>query len=182
MTHSAVTTIKTAAGGLDAPPVGRRTRSVRPQDIDRLVGARIRARRVMLGMTLQQLAEAIGVTYQQANKYERGTNRVAAGRLAAIAAALGAPVGSFFEDLERTPRNTPTGEQRMLLELARNFLALPSRRHQESICAIVRALAEPPAGSDERPVHDAPRSGEPTVRMSQARVHRDVDGAVAALL
>lgn len=181
MTHSALTTIETAAGGLEAPSVGRRTGRVRSQDVDRLVGARIRARRIMLGMTLQQLAEAIGVTYQQANKYERGTNRVAAGRLAAIAAALGAPVSSFFEDLGAPPGGSPTGEQRMLLDLARNFLALPSRRHQESICAIVRALAEASSGSADHPV-DAPRSGKPTVGMSGVRAHRAVEGAATVLL
>ena len=51
------------------------------QDIDRYLGMRVRERRVMLGLTQQQLAELIGVTYQQAHKYEKGTNRVAAGRL-----------------------------------------------------------------------------------------------------
>ncbi|HLY58110.1 MAG TPA: helix-turn-helix transcriptional regulator, partial [Stellaceae bacterium] len=51
----------------------------RTQDIDRHVGARIRERRIMLGLTQQQLADLIGVTYQQAHKYERGINRVSAG-------------------------------------------------------------------------------------------------------
>ena len=53
--------------------------------IDDHVGARIRERRIMLGLTQQQLAEMIGVTYQQAHKYERGINRVSAGRLFEIA-------------------------------------------------------------------------------------------------
>ena len=51
------------------------------QDVDRHVGRRIRERRTMLGLTQQQLAERIGVTYQQAHKYETGDNRVSAGRL-----------------------------------------------------------------------------------------------------
>src|SRR6516165_8858642 len=55
--------------------------------IDDHVGARIRERRIMLGLTQQQLAEMIGVTYQQAHKYERGINRVSAGRSAAGHAA-----------------------------------------------------------------------------------------------
>ena len=50
------------------------------------IGGRIRERRIMLGLTQQQLAEMIGVTYQQAHKYERGINRVSAGRLFEIAA------------------------------------------------------------------------------------------------
>ncbi|MBV9553720.1 MAG: helix-turn-helix transcriptional regulator, partial [Alphaproteobacteria bacterium] len=53
----------------------------RTQDIDHHVGARVRERRIMLGFTQQQLADLIGVTYQQAHKYERGINRISAGRL-----------------------------------------------------------------------------------------------------
>ena len=58
-----------------------RPRRSRPQDMDRHVGARMRERRIMLGLTQQQMAELIGVTYQQAHKYEKGINRIAAGRL-----------------------------------------------------------------------------------------------------
>ena len=68
----------------------------RPQDIDRHVGARMRERRIMLGLTQQQMAELIGVTYQQAHKYEKGINRVAGGRLYAIAQALGVEVSYFL--------------------------------------------------------------------------------------
>src|SRR5665213_1944577 len=57
----------------------------RTQDIDHHVGARVRERRIMLGFTQQQLADLIGVTYQQAHKYERGINRISAGRLFEIA-------------------------------------------------------------------------------------------------
>src|SRR5215208_6446639 len=62
--------------------------------IDDHVGARIRERRIMLGLTQQQLAELIGVTYQQAHKYERGINRVSAGRLFEIARVLNPRVPS----------------------------------------------------------------------------------------
>lgn len=181
MTHSGVDMVEQVAAGRDTRPVGGRRRRVRPQDVDRLVGARIRSRRIMLGMTLQQLAEAIGVTYQQANKYERGTNRVAAGRLAAIAAALGAPISSFFEDLGRPADSRPTGEQRMLLELARNFLALPTRRHQESICAIVRALAEPAASYADKAAEGAAPAA-PTGTAASARPRREGEAALLSAL
>ena len=69
----------------------------RAQDIDRYVGARMRERRIMLGLMQQQMAELIGVTYQQAHKYEKGINRIAAGRLHQIAQALDVAVGYFFE-------------------------------------------------------------------------------------
>src|ERR671917_1679839 len=66
---------------------------------DRHVGARIRERRVMMGLSQQQLARMVGVTYQQAHKYERGLNRISAGRLFEIAQVLGVGVSWFFEGL-----------------------------------------------------------------------------------
>ncbi|WP_191060467.1 helix-turn-helix domain-containing protein [Geminicoccus harenae] len=113
----------------------------RAQDIDKFVGNRIRARRTMLGLTQQQMADIIGVTYQQAHKYEKGVNRIAAGRLFQIAQALGVEVGFFFEGMTHSTGASPPPQQRMLLELARNFIAVPSRRHQEAICSLARALA-----------------------------------------
>ena len=88
---------------------------VRAQDMDRYVGARMRERRMMLGLTQQQMAELIGVTYQQAHKYEKGINRIAAGRLCATAQALGVDVGYFFDgmDSERSFKPTPQHVQRM---------------------------------------------------------------------
>lgn len=113
----------------------------------------MRERRVMLGLTQQQMAELIGVTYQQAHKYEKGINRIAAGRLYHVARALGVEVSFFFEGLggdEQAFRPTP--QQRMLLELARNFISVSNRRHQEAICMLARALADEAAsradGSD----------------------------------
>lgn len=70
--------------------------------VDRHIGARIRERRVALGLTLAQLAASLGISEQQAQKYERGLNRVSAGRLYAAARALGAPVAWFFEGLGPT--------------------------------------------------------------------------------
>ncbi len=113
----------------------------RAQDIDRHVGARMRERRIMLGLTQQQMAELIGVTYQQAHKYEKGINRIAAGRLWTIAQALGVDVAYFFEGLGEDRRFKPTPQQRMLLELARNFVAMPNRKYQDALCALARALA-----------------------------------------
>ena len=125
-----------AAKSRDEPPRSR------AQDIDRHVGARMRERRIMLGLTQQQLAELIGVTYQQAHKYEKGINRIAAGRLSRIAQALGVEVGYFYEGMSQTPEAVAaTPQQRLLLELARNFMALPSRKHQEAICNLARVLA-----------------------------------------
>ena len=68
----------------------------------------------MLGLTQQQMAELIGVTYQQAHKYEKGVNRVSAGRLYHIAQALGVEVGYFFEGLRSDDAFKATPQQRLL--------------------------------------------------------------------
>ncbi|MBT4739787.1 MAG: helix-turn-helix transcriptional regulator, partial [Rhodospirillaceae bacterium] len=72
----------------------------RASDIDKHVGARIRERRIMMGLSQQQMADMIGVTYQQAHKYERGINRISAGRLYEITRVLSVPVSYFFDGLE----------------------------------------------------------------------------------
>ena len=127
-------TLGARAGG-DAQVVNRAT------DTDRHVGIRIRERRVMLGLSQQQMAELIGVTYQQAHKYERGINRISAGRLFEIAQVLRVPVGYFFEGLgDRDDTDLPT-RQRMCLEVARNFAQIDNERHQEALSQMARALA-----------------------------------------
>ena len=68
-------------------------------EIDRHLGKRLRQRRRSLGLTQQQIAEAVGVRFQQIQKYECGANRISAARLWLLAKALEAPVGAFFEGL-----------------------------------------------------------------------------------
>jgi transcriptional regulator with XRE-family HTH domain len=109
--------------------------------IDDHVGARIRDRRIMLGLTQQQLAQMIGVTYQQAHKYEHGINRVSAGRLYEISRVLNAPVTYFYEGLGQQAAQPATPHQRMLLEVARNFAEIQNEKHQEAVSQLARALA-----------------------------------------
>lgn len=111
-------------------------------DVDRYVGGRIRERRVMLGLSQQQMAHLIGVTYQQAHKYERGINRISAGRLFEIARVLRVPVSYFFEGLEGNGSEEDLSvRQRMCLELARNFTQIPNERHREALSQLARVLA-----------------------------------------
>ena len=70
------------------PRIRRGAGGAHARELDRHVGARMRARRIMLGLTQQQLAERIGITYQQAHKYEKGINRMAASRLYKTAQVL----------------------------------------------------------------------------------------------
>ncbi len=95
----------------------------------------------MLGLTQQQLADLIGVTYQQANKYERGINRVSAGRLYEIARVLSVPVSHFFEGLDNQAGRAASPRERMCLELARNFAHISNEKHQEALSQLARALA-----------------------------------------
>ena len=126
-----------------------RAPSKRVQDADRYVGARLRERRILLGLTQQELAALIGVTYQQAHKYETGINRIAAGRLSRIAQALGVPIGYFYDGLTTTPGAVKASPQQCrMAELARHFMALPSRQHQEAICILARSLANRDLGDD----------------------------------
>ena len=137
-----------------APKIRDEAPRPRAQDIDRYVGARMRERRIMLGLTQQQMAELIGVTYQQAHKYEKGVNRIAGGRLYTIAQALGVEVGYFYEGMKALPGQfAPTAQQRLILELSRNFVAISDRRRQEAICDLARALANP--DMPENPTDDA---------------------------
>jgi len=115
----------------------------RANNADRHVGARIRERRVMLGLSQQQLAVMIGVTYQQAHKYERGLNRISAGRLYDIAGVLSVPISWFFEGMTAEASNVEMSpRQRMCLELARNFALIDNLKHQEALSQMARALAQ----------------------------------------
>jgi transcriptional regulator with XRE-family HTH domain len=81
-----------------------------PDPIDVFVGRRIRTRRVFLDMRQEELARRLGLTFQQVQKYEKGVNRVGAGRLSRIADVLNVPVSFFFSgDITPAPSSAPTG-------------------------------------------------------------------------
>ena len=73
------------------------TRSSKPNPTDTHVGARVRMRRMMLGMSQTELGDAVGVTFQQVQKYEKGTNRVSASRMQQFAKILDVPISYFFD-------------------------------------------------------------------------------------
>jgi transcriptional regulator with XRE-family HTH domain len=104
----------------------------------------------MLGLTQQQMADLIGVTYQQAHKYEKGINRIAASRLFTIAHALGVNAGYFFDGMDSERTFKPTPQQRMLLELARNFTAISDPRQRAALGDLARALATAEPADEDR--------------------------------
>ncbi len=110
-------------------------------EIDRQVAARIRTRRIMLGMTMQQLATMVGVTYQQLYKYESGTNRVAAGRLLPIARALDVAPSYFFEDTAESPEGRGHARAPSASSAPARLQGDPSRRLQAALCSLARAVA-----------------------------------------
>lgn len=113
----------------------------RADEVDKHIGRRIREQRENLGITQGQLARAIQVSYQQIHKYEHGSNRISAGRLWLIAEALNIPVQFFFEGAHATAEaGLSDRENRLCLELARQFRQIPSSRHQEALLALVRVL------------------------------------------
>jgi len=80
-----------------------------PNPTDKHVGARVRMRRMMLGMSQEKLGDALGLTFQQVQKYEKGANRIGASRLQQISQILQVPVSFFFEGAPNAPGHQPDG-------------------------------------------------------------------------
>jgi transcriptional regulator with XRE-family HTH domain len=116
--------------------------------VDVHVGKRIRHRRWMNGTTQQQLAERVGIKFQQIQKYETGMNRVSASRLWDIAAALGVPISFFFEGLESATASESVPDMpgdilsdREALELLRSYYAIPEHQRRR-LFDLARVLSE----------------------------------------
>ena len=110
----------------------------------------------MLGLTQQQIYDLIGVNYQQAHKYEKATNRIAAGRLYSIAQALGVEVSYFYEGLQTADRFLPSPQQQMLLDDQRR------RARQRALSA--HPLSRYPTGHVPAVRGRAPRAPARSVR------------------
>jgi len=110
-----------------------------PIDADRYVGTRIRERRITVGMTQTDLAAQLGLSYQQICKYEKGTNRVSAGRLLQLAQVLGCEVGYFFDGF--TGMAAPIGNlpSQSFIEMAQDYAKLPPQL-QAAVGVLVRKL------------------------------------------
>ncbi len=94
-----------------------------PSPIDKYVGTRIRMRRLMLDMSQTSLADALGITFQQVQKYEKGANRVGASRLQAISHVLQVPVSFFFEGAPAVPGQKQTGAAAPSLAYVSDFVS-----------------------------------------------------------
>ena len=134
-----------------------------PNPVDVHVGSRVRLRRTLLGMSQEKLGQAVSLTFQQIQKYERGANRVGASRLYQLSRILDVPVSYFFEEMpesaakpERTGRlvaaepeeyKTDTLTRRETLELVRAYYKIESPRLRKRLFELTKSIAR--LGADE---------------------------------
>lgn len=118
--------------------------------VDKLVGSRVRMRRIMLDMSQTQLGEQLGISFQQVQKYEKGTNRISAGRLQDIARLMTVPVAFFFEGTASLAGDNPreyTVVDEFLstsegVALATAWQRIPDRKLRLAILSLTEQLAE----------------------------------------
>jgi transcriptional regulator with XRE-family HTH domain len=144
--------LKNSARSVDetkpAPKYGRGTGVPNPIDIH--VGNRIRMRRLLLGMNQETLANALGLTFQQVQKYEGGANRVSASRLSAMAEILSVPISYFFGDLRSDDAEVSPEDQRWreqlqrpeTIEFIRLYYAIPDPIIRQQFLDMTKALAQ----------------------------------------
>jgi transcriptional regulator with XRE-family HTH domain len=125
-----------------------------PNPIDKHVGSRVRMRRMMLGMSQEKLGDALGLTFQQVQKYEKGTNRIGASRLQHISQILQVPVSFFFEGAPNMPGYTGMGEAPSPayvsdflatsdgLSLTKSFIKIKSAKLRRRVVELVEQIAE----------------------------------------
>jgi transcriptional regulator with XRE-family HTH domain len=123
----------------------------KPNPIDIHVGGRVRLRRMMLGMSQEKLGEQLGITFQQIQKYEKGTNRIGASRLQNIATVLSVPVGFFFDGAPGQGAGATDSKSGSYvvdflsssegLQLNRAFVRISDSKVRRRVVDLVRALA-----------------------------------------
>lgn len=133
-------------------------------EVDRRVGDRIRRRRILMGLTQDQLGETLGISYQQIQKYETGANRVSAGRLYLIAERLDVAPGWFFDPVKSDATSDDfeeIGSSRLLMEFVRGFARIHDERVKTILVSLVKAMADddtvpPGVHSESHPPQDLP--------------------------
>ena len=126
-----------------------------PKAVDVHVGGRLRLRRVLMGMTQQKLGQAVGLTFQQIQKYERGANRIGSSRLYQFSQVLDVPVSFFFDEMPAELEGRPPGlredgggtyradqlAQRETLELVRAYYRISDGAVRKRVYELVKAVA-----------------------------------------
>ncbi|MCC2646214.1 MAG: transcriptional regulator [Rickettsiaceae bacterium] len=111
------------------------------RQVDKVIGGKVYSLRLAKGLSRQELADEIGVTHQQLQKYEKGINRISVGRLALIATALGKPIDYFYTGVDgANDEAESTQHQRMCIEVSRNFMKIRNPEHQSAVNSLIRSL------------------------------------------
>jgi transcriptional regulator with XRE-family HTH domain len=134
-----------------------------PNDVDRQVGSRVRMRRMLIGMSQEKLGDALGLTFQQVQKYEKGTNRISASRLQQIAQVLGVTIDFLYGEMSKSESQPGFGEGASAgydaelltsdsLKLLRAYREIKDRKVRRRLVDLAQALAGEPAAevADER--------------------------------
>jgi len=131
--------------------------------LDAHVGSRVRLRRLLLGLSQEKLGDALGLTFQQVQKYERGANRISASRLFDLSTVLGVPVSFFFDDISdelsvkldtrlaeadtRSPANANGNpmEDRETQDLLSAYFLIPNPQLRKRLRELIKTLGDPVA-------------------------------------
>ncbi|MEA2876377.1 MAG: hypothetical protein QOF14_1573 [Hyphomicrobiales bacterium] len=116
-------------------------RRATPEDV--AIGEKVRALRLDRGLSQSELGERVGVTFQQLQKYEKGVNRVSAGRLVRVAAALNVPIMAFYDAAERhgSKQSFSYLQTRGAVRLVRAYGDIPARGSKAALVTLAEALA-----------------------------------------
>ncbi|MGO4706374.1 helix-turn-helix domain-containing protein [Microvirga sp. 2MCAF38] len=124
-------------------PSAQPTAAKSPNAADRRIGQRVRLRRLAIGLSQEKLAQALGITFQQVQKYERGTNRIGASRLQEIARVLSVPVASFYDaEAQAAGSLTAVLDTPQSLPLLQAFTAIAHPDLRRQALELVRAIAK----------------------------------------
>ena len=112
------------------------------EKLDKYIGHKISIVRLAKALSRKELAEIVGVTHQQLYKYEKGTNRISAGRLLLIANALDKNISYFYTGFEEVAQfqNQDTNDHRLCLEVSKNFMKLKNPEHQFVVNTLMKTL------------------------------------------
>jgi transcriptional regulator with XRE-family HTH domain len=112
-------------------------------EVEKFIGDKIFQLRLSNGLTRKEFAEIIDVTHQQLHKYEKGQNRICAGRLMLVSKKFQTPITYFFDGFDdNTYEYAETDHQRLCVQISKNFMKIQDLKHQEAINELIKAFVD----------------------------------------